>query len=67
MAKRKESIDLSKKELTLTLQNQLYKLLRFYPHSMVIELESIPKKEDSLKEIPFAHLTKELKKIIKPN
>lgn len=67
MAKKKECIDLSKMELTLTLQRLTYRLLRFCPHTMTVEIESTPKSEDSLRELPFAHLTKELKKIIKPN
>lgn len=67
MAKRKEKIDLSKKNLTFILQNIEYKLLHFCPTKMVIALEAKTPREDAINEIPFAHLSKELKKVIKPN
>jgi hypothetical protein len=67
MAKRKEKIDLSKKNLIFILQNVEYKLLHFCPNKMIVELQPLTQREDAIKEIPFAHLSKELKKIIKPN
>jgi hypothetical protein len=67
MAKRKEKIDLSKKNLTFTFQKIEYKLLRLCQEKMVIEISPLTPSEDVLREIPFAHLSKELKKIIKPN
>ena len=67
MAKRKEKIDLRAKNLHFTLQNIEYKLLHFCPQKMLIELQAISQRDDAISEIPFAHLSKELKKIIKPN
>lgn len=67
MAKKKEKIDLQKRNLIFTLQNIEYKLLRFCPNKMVIEISPTTPRADALSEIPFAHLSKELKKIIKPN
>ena len=67
MAKRKETIDLRPKNLHFILQNIEYKLLRFCPDKMTIQLQSTTQREDAINEIPFAHLSKDLKKIIKPN
>jgi hypothetical protein len=49
-------------------ENNLYKVMRFYPSKMTVEVMLF---EDGIKqgvrEMPFAHLTKEAKKLIKPN
>jgi len=67
VAKKRAIVNLSAQKLTFTLQNIEYKLLSFCPNKMIINIAPIEPKEDALFEIPFAHLSKELKKIIKPN
>lgn len=68
MAKEKKSIELSDKKISFTLERVLYNVIRFYPTKMTVDVMVF---EDGIKEgvktIPFAHLPKEIKKIIKPN
>lgn len=67
MAKRKESVDLQSKKITFLVQNREYKALRFHPSKMTLDIMLTSKETDGLREIPFAHIPKEIKKIIKPN
>ena len=68
MAKKKAIVDLRKKNITFTLENVLYKVLVFNPNTMTLDVlieDNSEKKE--MKNFPFAHAPKEIKKIIKPN
>lgn len=69
MAKKKaKSIELSSKNISFEREDTLYKVIRFYPSKMsvdVIVFENGVKQ--GVREMPFAHLTREIKKIIKPN
>ncbi len=68
MAKKKQSIDLSSKELSFSEKDREYKLLCFYPDKMIVDVMVYENsKKIGLDELPFAHLPKKLKKIIKPN
>lgn len=68
MAKEKKSIELSDKKISFTLERVSYNVIRFFPTKMTVDVMVF---EDGIKEgvktIPFAHLPKEIKKIIKPN
>lgn len=68
MAKDKKSIELSDKKISFNLERVLYNVIRFYPTKMTVDVMVF---EDGIKvgvkTIPFAHLPKEIKKIIKPN
>lgn len=68
MAKEKKSIELSDKKISFNLERVLYNVIRFYPTKMTVDVMVF---EDDVKvgvkTIPFAHLPKEIKKIIKPN
>lgn len=68
MAKDKKSIELSDKKISFTLERVSYNVIRFFPTKMTVDVMVF---EDGIKEgvktIPFAHLPKEIKKIIKPN
>lgn len=68
MAKDKKSIELSDKKISFNLERVSYNVIRFYPAKMTVDVMVF---EDGIKEgvktIPFAHLPKEIKKIIKPN
>jgi len=68
MAKKKKICDMSKQNIEYTQDNIRYKVLRFNPEYMtvhVVKFEDDDKKE--IVDMPFAHLPKAIKKIIKPN
>jgi len=68
MAKKKKAVELTQKNLSFTERGITYKLIRFKPENMtvdVIRYES-DKKLDSY-NIPFAHLPRELKRVVKPS
>ena len=66
MAKRSR-INLENEQLLFEFQNREYKILSLCPKSMNVAIKATIADSDALEEIPFAHLTKELKKRIKPN
>lgn len=67
MAKKKENIDLRAKNIYFSMQNEEYKVLRFYQSKMTLDVISTSTENEGIKNIPFAHVPKEIKKIIKPN
>jgi hypothetical protein len=68
MAKKKKSIELTAQEISFTEKDTLYKLMRFYPDKMTLDTMVYEAGEkQGMRNIPFAHLPKELKKKIKPN
>ncbi|MBA1432558.1 MAG: hypothetical protein FAF04_02925 [Epsilonproteobacteria bacterium] len=68
MAKKKKAVALTQKKLEFTENEITYKLIRFKPENMTLDVIRYEKGE-KLGEfnIPFAHLPKTLKKVIKPN
>jgi len=68
MAKKKKSCDLSAKNIQYTQNNIHYKVLRFNPSYMTVYVMKLEDNEEKgYIDMPFAHLPKEIKKIIKPN
>lgn len=69
MAKRKKSIELSNKQIDFMIERISYKAIRYYPTPMTIDVLVTDENGDKLgmQNIPFAHIPKEIKKIIKPN
>jgi len=68
MAKKKKNIELQDRNIEFTENGITYKLIRFKVENMtldVIRYEGDTKLDEY--NIPFAHLPKSLKKIIKPN
>lgn len=69
MAKKKKSVELSSQEIHFMIENVSYKVLRHYPTAMTLDV--IVTDEDGKKlgmqNIPFAHIPKKIKKLIKPN
>jgi hypothetical protein len=67
--KKKKSIELSDKKITFNIEKISYKAIRYYPTAM--SLDVMVSDKDGVKlgmqNIPFAHIPKEIKKIIKPN
>ena len=68
MAKDKKSVELSEKKIAFEIKKVSYKVIRFYPSQMVVDVMVV---DDGVKlgmqTLPFAHMPKEIKKIIKPN
>ncbi|WP_457745941.1 hypothetical protein [Sulfurimonas sp.] len=68
MAKKKKTIELSNEDLEFTDKGTTYKLIRFRVENMTLD---VVRYENNTKidtaNIPFAHLPKNLKKILKPN
>lgn len=67
MAKKKENIDLRAKNITFLVQNEEYQAVRFYHSEMTLDIISLSDAHQGIRNIPFAHIPKEIKKIIKPN
>ncbi|WP_297443432.1 hypothetical protein [Sulfurimonas sp.] len=68
MAKKKKLIELSNQNLNYKEKNNEFKLLRFMPQTMTVDVSV---HEDGIymgtKNIAYAHLPKSIKKMIKPN
>ncbi|MEA3227642.1 MAG: hypothetical protein U9P38_01085 [Campylobacterota bacterium] len=69
MAKKKKSIELSDKKINFMIERVSYKAIRYYPTAMSLDVMVIDEngKKEGMQNIPFAHIPKEIKKIIKPN
>jgi hypothetical protein len=68
MAKKKKSVELSDQNITFSIENLDYKVIRFYPSRMTLDVMVFEDgKKHGVKDIPFSHIPKEIKKIIKPN
>ena len=69
MAKKKKSVELSEKKINFKIENISYKAIRFYPTAMTIDVMVTDEdgKKTGMQNIPYAHIPKEIKKIIKPN
>jgi hypothetical protein len=68
MAKDKKSIELHERKISFKLGNSSYNLIRFYPTKMTVDVMVFENGiKEGIKTLPFAHLPKEIKKIIKPN
>ena len=67
MAKKKKSIDLAEQEIFFELKQEHYKVMRFHPSNMTVDVTRyIDGKKSGQSNIPFAHLPKAIKQIIKP-
>jgi len=70
MAKNKKKvINLSDQNITFNEKERHFKLISFNPNTMEVEV-SVSEDAEKVKKVmklPFAHLPKELKKIVKPN
>ena len=67
MAKKRKAVELSEQEITCNIENRSYKLLRFHPSSMSVDMKEIGENaQKGVVSIAFAHLPKSVKKILKP-
>ncbi len=69
MAKKKKSIELSDKKISFIRERVLYKVIRFYPTAMSMDVmvEDEDGTKRGMQNIPYAHAPKDVKKLIKPN
>ncbi len=69
MAKKKKSLELSDKKISFEIKRVVYRVIRFYPSTMSVDAMVIDENGErkGMQNIPFAHIPKEIKKIIKPN
>ena len=67
--KKKKSIELSDKKISFMVEKRSYKAIRYYPTAMSLDVMEFDEdnKKMGMQNIPFAHVPKEIKKIIKPN
>ena len=68
MAIKKQNIDFTEQNISFKEKNVVYKIVRLNPTYMTVDvtLEENGIKKGSEK-LPFAHLPKEIKKLLKPN
>ncbi len=67
MAKKKKSVDFTDKEIYFELDQERYRLIRFYPANMTVDVTRyVEGKKDGQTNLPFAHLPKTIKQLIKP-
>ncbi|MEA2099016.1 MAG: hypothetical protein U9P72_02700 [Campylobacterota bacterium] len=69
MAKKKKSIELTNKKISFKRENVSYKVIRFYPTAMSLDVmvEDDDGTKGGMQNIPYAHAPKDVKKLIKPN
>ena len=68
MAKKKKSVELSDKKISFEIEKVKYKVIRFFPTQMSLDVMVFENGEKvGMKNLPFAHLPKEAKKLIKAN
>ena len=67
--KKKKSIELSDKKINFMIEKTSYKVLRYFPTAMTIDVMVTDENGEKLgmQNLAFAHIPKEIKKLIKPN
>ncbi|MEJ2373746.1 MAG: hypothetical protein P8Y22_06145 [Sulfurimonas sp.] len=69
MAKKKQkSVELKDKNITFSLENRDFEVIRFYPSKMTLDVMIFEDKiKQGMQEFPFAHLPRNIKKLVNPN
>lgn len=69
MAKKKKSIELSDKKIKFTVDKRLYKAIRYYPTAMSLDVMEFDEAGEKIgqRNLAFAHIPKDVKKMVKPN
>ena len=67
--KKKKSIELSDKKINFIKEKISYKVIRYFPTAMTLDVMATDENGEKLgmKNLAFAHIPKEVKKLIKPN
>ncbi len=66
MAKKKKSVDYSKENILFQHDQMTKKLMRYNPNIKSAEVKIVEPPQKGVSEISFAHLPKEIKKIVQP-
>ncbi len=65
--KKKKVINLSDQNITYTEQDRQIRIISFNPNTMEVEVSSMyPGEKKQVMKLPFAHLPKEIKKLVRP-
>jgi len=65
---KKKTVELTNQKITFEIEKLSYKVIRFYPTRMTLDVNVFENGEkQGMQNIPFAHLPKEAKKLIKAN
>ena len=67
--KKKKSIELSDKKIKFKIEKRIFKVIRYYPTAMTLDVMEIDESGEKVgqQNLAFAHLPKETKKLVKPN
>ena len=66
--KAKKTLELKNQNIAFEIEKISYKVIRFYPTKMTLDVMVFEdEKKQDMQNIPFAHLPKSTKKIIKAN
>jgi len=67
--KKKKSVELSDKKINFMIEKIAYKVIRYFPTAMTIDVMDTDENGEKLgmQSLAFAHIPKEVKKLIKPN
>lgn len=66
--KKKKSVELSEKKIKFNIEKRFFKVIRYYPTAMTVDVMEFDDKGLKVGAInlAFAHIPKEIKKLIKP-
>jgi len=67
--KKKKSVELSDKKITFNLDRRSFKAIRYYPTAMTLDVMAFDENGEKIgmQNLAFAHIPKEIKKLVKPN
>ena len=67
--KKKKSVELSDKKINFMVDKISYKAIRYYPTAMTLDVMVFDEngEKKGMQNIAFAHIPKDIKKIVKPN
>jgi len=67
MIKKKINEDLKAQNITFDIEGTKYQLIRFYQSKMTVDVIEVDSDDKTIRNMPFAHMPKSTKKLIKPN
>ena len=66
MAKKKQTLDFTNDNITFNLKEQTIKILSLNQNSMNVEVIILEDEKKKVTKMAFAHLPKEIKKVLRP-